>query len=95
MKNKTCGECKHYDFAGQCNYVYEFNNVHVTDKACSFFEPIPKLTNGEKIMQGGNKALLEYYNTHECDICAYYNTGKCNETCCENGKQVWLDQEAE
>ena len=52
MKNKTCGECRYYEHpAGQCSKVIEYNNCHITDRACEYFEQ--KLTNGDVIRQGG------------------------------------------
>jgi hypothetical protein len=40
MNNKTCGECRYYEHpAGQCSKVIEYNNCHITDKACEYFEP--------------------------------------------------------
>lgn len=57
-ETKTCGECKHYDFVGQCNYVYEFNNIHANDKACEYFEP-KIITNGDRIRQMSDEELAE------------------------------------
>lgn len=67
MPNKTCGECKHFDWVGQCNKVIEFNNVHAPDKSCSFFEP---LTNGDKIRQMSNEELaIEFATVTDCGNC--------------------------
>ena len=48
MSNKTCGKCRYYEHpAGQCAKVIEYNNCHITDKACEYFEPKPP--NSDKI----------------------------------------------
>lgn len=52
MTNKICGECRYYEHpAGQCAKVIEYNNCHITDKACSFFEQKNIITNGDRIRQ--------------------------------------------
>lgn len=93
MENKTCGECKHYIAMNRCVLLSKF--VQDDDFCGGYLPKLQPLTNGDVIRQGGNKALIEYYNTHECDICAYYNTYMCNTAQCEEGKEAWLDQEAE
>ena len=61
MNNKTCGECRYYEHpAGQCMKVIEYNNCHITDKACEYFEP-KVITNGDVIRQGGNRVFAEYF----------------------------------
>lgn len=58
MKTKTCGECHFYEHpAGQCSKVIEYNNCHITDKACEYFEPKPTI--GDKIRQMSNTELAE------------------------------------
>jgi hypothetical protein len=60
MTNKTCGECRYYEHpAGQCSKVIEYNNCHITDKACEYFEP--KLTNGDVIRQMSNEELAQKF----------------------------------
>lgn len=100
MKNKTCGECKHYDFVGQCNYVYEFNNIHVTDKACSFFEQKNTITNGDKIRQGGDDELIDFADgirRRMCHYCVYSKDKSCVDKTgnCWEGVRAWLNAPAE
>lgn len=97
MKNKTCGECKYFDWVGQCDKVIEFNNVHAPDKACSFFEP---LTNGDRVRQGGNKRLITFSTEWSCFHCAYHNgiERKCERPegkDCFDGIEAWLNAPAE
>ena len=88
---KTCGECKYFDWVGQCDKVIEFNHIHAPDKACSFFEHI---TNGDKIIAGGMRELAKFIND---------NTSLCPPTklllnCsnkCEDCWFNWLNAPAE
>lgn len=60
LNNKTCGECRYYEHpAGQCSKVIEYNNCHITDKACEYFEP-KVITKGDKIIKQGNNGLAAF-----------------------------------
>ena len=98
MKNKTCGECKHFEVdivAAKCE-----KKLWICDDdtpACKKFEQKP-LTNGDVIRQGGNQALAEFKSELPCAICAYANTG-CfapagRQSDCKSGILAWLDAPA-
>lgn len=52
MKNKTCGECKHYF---SCEAAYEGNAI------CDDFKAVAPLTNGDKIRQMSNEELAKLF----------------------------------
>lgn len=97
---KTCGECKYFDWVGQCDKVIEFNHIHAPDKACSFFEHI---TNGDKIITGGMRAIAEFALHHCCNNCIYFDgnnpyrstCGKPDNETCADGIEAWLNAPAE
>jgi hypothetical protein len=101
MKNKTCGECKHY--------LAEFYHCQKNDvmaeafHTCEDFEP-KVITNGDKIIAGGNKALVKFHLLGTCDTCTYYNKEHTshNDIClcpkdktCADGIEAWLNAPAE
>lgn len=91
MDNKTCGECRYYEHpAGQCAKVVEYNNCHITDKACEYFEP-KVITNGDVIRQMGNRELVGFV---DCSACIYAGHDCANQNCTE-GKLAWLNAPAE
>lgn len=58
-----------------------------------------KPTNGDKIIAGGKRALLNFAKQGNCGHCAFYR--KEDDTCqrpedkfCNAGLEIWLDQEA-
>lgn len=59
MSNKTCGECKYFvlDTEGWCTGNDGSENAN--NDACSFFEP-KVITNGDKIIAGGNKGIAAF-----------------------------------
>lgn len=98
MSNKTCGECRYYEHpAGQCAKVIEYNNCHITDKACEYFERKP--TNGDRVRQMSNRDLAELLDEVNCFYCPYENkkNGMCNrpdEKTCIDGIEEWLNAPA-
>ena len=98
---KTCGECRYYEHpAGQCSKVIEYNNCHITDKACEYFEP-KVITNGDKIIAGGNRALAEIfddiYNGNKCKYCIHHagsSICKLNPTPYSEYDEGYLDDDA-
>jgi hypothetical protein len=65
--------------------------------------PKPK-TNGDVIMQGGNRALVNFHLMGTCDTCTYYNKEHTNhnDIClcppkktCADGIEAWLNAPAE
>lgn len=52
MSNETCGECKHFQVI--CDFVTPSTNA----VGCDSFEK--KVTNGDKIIQKGNKGIAAF-----------------------------------
>lgn len=96
MSNKTCGECKYY-----CNDAAFCSHRGVgwkkkTDMICKEFEPIPKLTNGDVIRQGGNIELFIYWQKSKCSVCAFDGKDTCSQiSSCLDGMMEWLNAPAE
>lgn len=94
MKNKTCGECKHY---GDASFKDPCAWVHDTFDACFEFEPMtePKLTNGDVIRQMSNAELAK---VDKCDFCTYFDGVLCikpDDKCCADGIEPYLNAPAE
>lgn len=97
MNGKTCGECKHF-------YEYEDRRAPCcwskpTDNACLDFEP-KVITNGDKIIAGGMRALAEFHGKLACDVCAYRYDHRCiapqgRPLTCVDGIEAWLNAPAE
>ena len=95
MKNKTCGKCKYFvknDIDNGCQAIGV--ESHFTADVCKNFDPIYKPTNGDRIRQGGDVALINFYAMERCKICAFNGTDRCNQTECAYGLAEWLKQEA-
>ena len=99
MTNKTCGECRYYEHpSGQCMKVIEYNNCHITDKACEYFEP-KVITNGDVIRQGGDDALIDFADgirRRMCHYCAFSKDKSCVDKTgdCWEGVRAWLNAPA-
>lgn len=99
MSNKTCGECRYYEHpAGQCSKVIEYNNCHITDKSCEYFEP-KVITNGDVIRQGGDDALIDFADgirRRMCHYCVYSKDKSCVDKTgdCWEGVRAWLNAPA-
>lgn len=109
MKNRTCGECKHFDKTVTCNdyakcsckeqLVYGF--VSPKQQSCKHFEPKHKPTNGDRIRAMSDEKLAELITGIKC--CAYCNYslddfGNCSshpEMDCEEAILEWLKKEVE
>lgn len=102
MENKTCGECRYFEYpAGQCSKVMDYNFCHDSDNACEYFEP-KAITNGDRIRQGGDYALAHFKSEHRCDVCAYAAPIDTAPACqrpegkvCFDGLLAWLNAPAE
>lgn len=101
MSKHRCGECQWYD--DQHLLCVVGGDVEPTDCACESFIGI-KLTNGDNIRHGGNKALVKFHLLGTCDTCTYYNKEHTshNDIClcpkdktCADGIEAWLDSPAE
>lgn len=59
MKNKTCGECKHYIAMSRCILYRQFVD---DDDCCDSYTPKPQpSTNGDVIRQMSNEELLRVF----------------------------------
>lgn len=103
--NHTCGECQYYEHPiGQCLKVIEYNNCHITDEACEYFER-EVITNGDKIRQMSNEELNKFltsFSLQGCKYCAYSQVDgdfvlcqKTKNNCCVDGLMDWLNSPAE
>lgn len=106
MENKTCGECKWFvlDGSGFCR-SNEGEECRGND-ACSFFDP-KVITNGDKIIAGGMRAIAKLVCGEKCAICVYstyeedVGFGEAGWTCnrpkdkdCVDGIEAWLNAPA-
>ena len=99
---KTCGECKHFflNTEGYCKSNDGFEDAH--NDACTFFKP-KSITNGDKIIAGGMRALAEFQQSCSCDTCAYFDNGnpfrvRCgrpHDKTCTDGIIAYLNAPAE
>ena len=97
--SKTCGECKHFN----CGFCEFLDLATFYDRAnCSNYAD-KQLTNGDKIIAGGNKALVKFHLLGTCDTCIYYNKEHTshNDIClcpkdktCADGIEAWLNAPA-
>ena len=95
MTNKTCGECKWFSEKGNCCNLHNNRYLWGNDKACKDFDPIPKPTNGDRIIAGGMSALVEYRQKFIGHVCADRFSKKCNGATCSDGLLEWLNSENE
>ena len=103
MKNKTCGECKYYHAESKrCDLRKIICNIQPTDTGCACFEqkPIPKLTNGDRIRQGGDDALIDFADgirRRMCHYCTFAKDKSCVDKTgdCWEGVRLWLNAPAE
>lgn len=90
-----CYHCDHYD---KHTNVCDVDRCQVicpwSDSECDYLKEDQKPTNGDKIRQGGNEALVEYRQKFICHLCAYRFDKKCNGARCKDGLIEWLEQEA-
>lgn len=99
MKNKTCGECKCYDMHGGCNKLKNTLWIHSTNIACIKFEA-KNPTNGDRIRQGGDDALIDFADgirRRMCHYCVYSKDKSCVDKAgdCWEGVRAWLNAPAE
>ena len=90
MANKTCGECKRHRI--DCI-------VAAKAKACEEFEP-KAITNGDRIRQGGDDALIDYADgirRRMCHYCTFAKDTSCVDKTgdCWEGVRAWLNAPAE
>lgn len=103
MKNKTCGECRYFK---QEEEICSHNQKHYWSKAefeaCTGFEP-KVITNGDKIIAGGMRAIAEFQQHLSCTNCVYFSIQmagqefchKPDDKTCTDGIEAWLNAPAE
>ena len=104
LSNKTCGECRGFsESENRCLLLGGRGKAYADNEACRRFsekKPIPSLTNGDVIRQGGDEALMLFKKKHKCDCCVYLHNGNCTEPVdkkdrCEYGLKQWLNAPAD
>lgn len=103
--SKTCGECRY--FLRTNNYdmcaMYAAFREESDCRLCEYFTQ-KVITNGDKIIAGGNKELVKFHLLGTCDTCFYYNKEHTshNDIClcpkdktCADGIEAWLNAPAE
>lgn len=106
MGNKTCGECRFYHpifkHEGSCTATSDLRKTCDFTQGCTLggCYPKPPTTNGDKIMQGGSRALAEFHGKLACDVCAYRYDHRCpapkgKQLSCVDGIEAWLNAPAE
>lgn len=104
--SKTCGECRIYDHFH--NLCVIGGDIEPTETAKGCFEPKTQLTNGDKIIAGGMRAIAELGFGNKCARCIYstyeedVGFGEAGWTCnhpkdkdCVDGIEAWLNAPAE
>ena len=101
---KTCGECKHFnkDYSACSVNKRTLISRRPNRDACEMFEP-QVITNGDKIIAGGMRAIAEFALHHCCNNCIYFDgnnpyrstCGKPDNETCEDGVEAWLNAPAE
>ena len=94
---KTCQNCKHY--IAEMFHCQKNDVMAEAFNTCEDFEP-KVITNGDRIRQGGDDALVEFKKKHKCDCCVYICNGNCTEPVdrknrCDDGLKHWLNAPAE
>lgn len=106
MENKTCVECCGFsESENRCLLLGGRGKTYADNEACRRFsekKPIPPLTNGDKIRQGGDYALAHFKSEHRCDVCAYAAPLDEAPACrrpkgkvCFDGMLAWLNAPAD
>ena len=94
MKNKTCGECKHfYDYENRCTPCVW---CKPTDDACVGFEPQP-ITNGDRIRQMSNERLAGFISSRVECLGGVLGLADCpgNQMDCVKCWEIWLNAPAD
>lgn len=94
---KICGECKHYNAAMfHCEKHDAMAEPHNTCEDCT----AKTITNGDKIRQGGDDALIDFADgirRRMCHYCVYSKYKSCVDKAgnCWEGVRAWLNAPAE
>lgn len=98
---KTCGECKHLNrelaFCRACGARWLNDNDGAN---CRYFEQKTPPTNGDRIRQGGDDALIDFADgirRRMCHYCVYYKDKACVDKTgdCWEGIRAWLNAPAD
>ena len=104
MNNKTCGECKYFVTSNYLDVCVVECETRRADSACNLCDEFaPKvITNGDRIIAGGNRAIAEFQQQNTCDNCVYNNHSGFHNYCdkpvdktCADGIEAWLNAPAE
>lgn len=106
---KTCGECKYFNknYSACSANKRTLISRRPNRDACEMFEP-QVITNGDKIITGGMRAIAELSFRNKCSMCIYSTYeedvvfGEAGWTCncpkdksCADGIEAWLNAPAE
>ncbi|MBO5680291.1 MAG: hypothetical protein J6T08_01130 [Lentisphaeria bacterium] len=104
--NKTCREC--CGFSGsenRCLLLGGKGKAYADNEACRRFveKKTKAITNGDKIIAGGMRAIAKFALHHCCNNCIYFDgnnpyrstCGKPDNETCEDGVEAWLNAPAE
>jgi hypothetical protein len=100
-ESKTCGQCRH--FAPEtdmcCLYDDHFVEAYDITEACDDFEQ-KNPTNGDRIRQGGDDALIDFADgirRRMCHYCVYSKDKSCVDKTgdCWEGIRAWLNAPAD
>ena len=97
VRNKTCGGCKHYNIA--MFHCEKFDCYAGEKEHCEDFEP-KTITNGDRIRQGGDEALIDFADgirRRMCHYCVYSKDKSCVDKAgdCWEGVRLWLNAPVE
>lgn len=96
MKNKTCGECKHY--IAEMYHCQKNDVMAESFNTCEDFEP-EVITNGDKIRKMSNEELKDVIFGNRCYYCAFKTENDCcsspNSKDCPDGIEAWLNAPAD
>lgn len=101
---KTCGTCKHCTdkkVIATCKHV-GITTGDVPGNNCKWFEQ-KKITNGDKIIAGGMRAIAEFQQHLSCTNCVYFSVEmagyefchKPDDKTCTDGIEAWLNAPAD
>ena len=89
MKNKNCGECKHFVVSNYLDVCTVFCENYKTDSsACDYFEP-KVITNGDRIRHMSDEELVKFLQkVKRCP------PGECRSDKCESCWLQYIQEEA-
>ena len=104
MSSKTCGERCYFTRTNNYDMCAMYAAVRKESDciSCEYFTQ-KVITNGDKIVAGGMRAIAEFALHHCCNNCIYFDgnnpyrstCGKPDNETCEDGTEAWLNAPAE